>query len=84
LGNPAAAVEFLQRATSLGCTEDWDLAEVQFMLADAMTCLGRDRAKAHKLAVEARDACRSGGHGALDARNLQRVETWLDGRPGDR
>ncbi|GEM_PF-2933071 len=79
LGSPATAVAVLERAlairesTDLGSTT---IAELRFSLARALWDGRGDRARAHKLALRARDVFASGGEGTGPLRAV--VDAWLE------
>ncbi|MEX1362888.1 MAG: tetratricopeptide repeat protein, partial [Nannocystaceae bacterium] len=79
---PARAIEPLERALAIRTTRGIDpavTAETRYHLAralwDAPAAEGRDRARAHRLAVEARDVWAA--HGSGREVYLERAETWL-------
>ncbi len=74
------ALPFLERSVTLR-KRDSELAESQFILARALTGLGRDRSRAHALAVTARDTFLTIGKTPLDAVTLKTIEAWLETHP---
>jgi hypothetical protein len=80
LGKPA--VDLLERALRQiddGESELGELAAIRFSLARALAAAHRDPARAHDLALQARDELRAGG--TATQLDLARVESWLKQRP---
>jgi 2-phosphoglycerate kinase len=76
--DPERAIVLLERALALPSTgyED-DVAAVRFALARALTMAGRDPARAHRLALQARDTYEKNANLPAEKQNLTEVEAWL-------
>jgi eukaryotic-like serine/threonine-protein kinase len=85
LKDAGQSLPYLERAITLPAAKARDVAYAKFALARALFARERDPKRAFDLAVESRDALSSLRRGARDARELARVEAWIDdtraGRP---
>jgi serine/threonine-protein kinase len=75
LARPAAAVPILERALRLESEEkadSEDIAEVKFLLARALAASNQDRARARRLALEAR-----GAYKPTQVQEIAAIDAWL-------
>jgi eukaryotic-like serine/threonine-protein kinase len=78
---PAAAIPLLERALALrasGAEGPYKVASTRFLLARALAVTGSDRARAKKLAEEARAAYTAGGEAWAVPR--AEISAWLSQR----
>jgi len=77
LGRPRDAVDWLERALALKPGDDTVLADIEFGLARALWAAGQDRARAHTLALQAKQSFERLHY----ARRVAAVSVWLS-EPG--
>ncbi|MGZ3426110.1 MAG: tetratricopeptide repeat protein [Polyangia bacterium] len=83
LGRPREALAPIERARRLaesGEQNQWGLAEARFALAEALWSSGGDRARARRLAVDAR-AGMAAESNSLAKRLLIEIDAWLARHP---
>lgn len=78
LGHSLRALELLEQALAIPAVgQELFAAEAQFRLAQTLTSLGRQPARAHALAVQARETYRRNAKLPVDQAALEAMEHWL-------